>query len=223
MESRCFPPFVITGALVLLASLLMMLRRRKRGEAPTENAKAKPSASYPLAAVSPEELPHHIQRLLAELGPGSVLLQSHHLAFQQAVETNYWAQQNREIVPACIVRPRDAQQLSKAVKILKQEYDRRRTGTGSRGRHDVDGLEGLFAIRSGGLNPGLGAATVKNGVVIDLGLICEVTPDADGSTVTIGAGAKWIDVYKTLEEKGLVVVGGRSTPAGVGGLALQGE
>lgn len=32
-------------------------------------------------------------------------------------------------------------------------------------------MAGLFAVRSGGLNPGLGAATVQDGVVIDLSLI----------------------------------------------------
>jgi FAD/FMN-containing dehydrogenase len=64
---------------------------------------------------------------------------------------------------------------------------------------------------------------VQDGVVIDLSLFCEVTPAVDGSTVTVGTGAKWIDVYKALDEKGLIVMGGRSSPVGVGGLTLQGK
>jgi FAD/FMN-containing dehydrogenase len=64
---------------------------------------------------------------------------------------------------------------------------------------------------------------VQDGVVIDLSLFCEVTPAADGSTVTVGTGAKWIDVYKALDEKGLIVMGGRNSPVGVGGLTLQGK
>jgi FAD/FMN-containing dehydrogenase len=84
-------------------------------------------------------------------------------------------------------------------------------------------ITGFFAVRSGGVNPGLGAATVQDGVVIDLSLFCEVTPAVDESTVTIGTGAKWIDVYKVLDKKGLIVMGGRNSPVGVGGLTLQGE
>jgi hypothetical protein len=53
--------------------------------------------------------------------------------------------------------------------------------------------------------------------VIDLGLFCEVTPSEDGSSVAIGAGAKWRDVSKVLDEKGLAVVGGRNSAVGVGG------
>lgn len=126
-----------------------------------------------------------------------------------------WAQQNREIIPACIVRPHDAEQLSKAVVILKREYDSR-TLAGPP-------IEGFFAVRSGGANPGLGVATVQDGVVIDLSLFCEVSPAVDGSTVTVGTGAKWIDVYKALDAKGLIVMGGRSSPVGVGGLTLGGK
>jgi hypothetical protein len=59
--------------------------------------------------------------------------------------------------------------------------------------------------------------------VIDLGLFCEVTPSEDGSSVVIGAGAKWRDVSKVLDEKGLAVVGGRNSAVGVGGLTLGGK
>ncbi|MCJ1353897.1 MAG: hypothetical protein MMC33_003884 [Icmadophila ericetorum] len=59
-------------------------------------------------------------------------------------------------------------------------------------------------------------------VVIDLGLFCEVTPSEDGSTVVIGAGAKWMDVSSVLDENGLAVVGGRDSAVGVGGLTLGG-
>ncbi|KAK4186803.1 FAD binding domain protein [Podospora australis] len=223
MLSPSFSSFGLAATLFILAAIPMMMFRRKQAVTSTGNhpaATAKSTSSQPLASSAPEQLPQHIQRLIAELTPGSVILQSDPVAFQQAVDANYWAQQNREITPACIVRPHDAQQLSRAVKILKQEYDSRRAfNQDSLGKGKP---ERLFAVRSGGLNPALGAATVKGGVVIDLGLICDVNPSEDGSTVTIGAGAKWIDVYKNLEEKGLVVMGGRSTPAGVGGLTLQG-
>lgn len=206
MISQTFYSYAV-AAFVVLASILMMRRRR------ASNGQQPATKPHPLASVPPEQLPKHIQSLLAEL-PDCVIMQSDIEAFQQAVDYS-WAQQNREIIPACIVRPRDAQQLGKAVSILKREHDSRsQAGTP---------IAGFFAVRSGGLNPGLGAATVQDGVVIDLSLFCEVTPAVDGSTVTVGTGAKWIDVYKALDEKGLVVMGGRSSPAGVGGLTLQGE
>lgn len=169
--------------------------------------------AHPLASVPREKLPKYIQDLLAEL-PDCVILQSDVEAFQKAIDAS-WAQQNREIIPACIVRPPDTQQLSKAVSILKREHDSRsQTATSN---------AGFFAVRSGGCNAGLGAATVEGGVVIDLSLFCEVTPAADGATVTVGTGAKWLEVYKKLDEKGIVVMGGRNVPVGVGGLTLQGK
>ena len=68
-----------------------------------------------------------------------------------------------------------------------------------------------------------GAASIKGGVVIDLRLFCEVTPSEDESSVVIGTGAKWMDVSKVLDEKGLAVVGGRNSAVGVGGLTLGGK
>ena len=59
--------------------------------------------------------------------------------------------------------------------------------------------------------------------MIDLGLFCEVTTSEDGSSVIIGAGAKWMDVSRILDEKGLAVVGGRNSAVGVGGLTLGGK
>ena len=68
-----------------------------------------------------------------------------------------------------------------------------------------------------------GAASIKGGVLIDFGLLCEVIPSNDGSSVTIGGGAKWAYVSKVLDEKGLAVVGGRNSPVGVGGSTLGGK
>ncbi|KAK3937345.1 hypothetical protein QBC46DRAFT_12195 [Diplogelasinospora grovesii] len=206
MASQTFYAYVV-AAIVILTSFLRLRRRQ------ASNSQQQPAREpRPFASVPPEQLPSHIQSLLAEL-PRCVILQTDVAAFQQAVDYS-WSQQNREIIPACIVRPADAQQLGKAVAILKREHDRRSQAGAP--------TAGLFAVRSGGANPGIGAATVQDGVVIDLSLFCAVTPAADGSTVTVGTGAKWIDVYKALDEKGLVVVGGRNSPVGVGGLILQG-
>lgn len=208
MASQKFYSYVVAGS-VLLISILVIHRKKaaKRQQPPT------PPKPHPLANTPPEQLPQYIQELLAAV-PSCVILQSDVEAFQEAV--NYsWAQQNREIIPACILRPRDTHELSRIVAILKKEHERRNL-PGSQG-------ESFFSVRSGGVNPGLGASTVKDGAVVDLSLFSEITPSADGSTVTLGTGTKWIDVYKTLDEKGLIVMGGRNAPVGVGGLTLQGK
>ncbi|KAM7197449.1 hypothetical protein V8F20_006594 [Naviculisporaceae sp. PSN 640] len=170
------------------------------------------SAGAPEGSVLPK-----LVRSLIDTIPGSVILPSDTTGFKDAIDGN-WAQQNREIIPACIVRPRDVHELGKAVSILKKEHDDGRNHQRAPGSDRIN----FFAVRSGGANTGLGAATVRDGVVIDLSLFSEVTLSADGSSVTLGTGSKWIDVYKALDEKGLVVMGGRNSPVGVGGLTLQG-
>ena len=59
--------------------------------------------------------------------------------------------------------------------------------------------------------------------MIDLSLFREVVPSQDGSSVAIGTGAKWMDVSKVLDQKGLAVMGGRNSAVGMGGLTLGGE
>lgn len=153
---------------------------------------------------------------LASALPGCVIFPHHTAAFKHSMNS-YWAQQEREVPPACVVRPRDIKGLSDAVKILKQEFDERQKHVGQ------NQTSGLFAIRSGGHSPVPGAASINGGPLIDLRLFCEVTPSEDGSSVVIGTGARWRDVSKILDEKGLAVAGGRNSAVGVGGLVLGGQ
>lgn len=44
----------------------------------------------------------------------------------------------------------------------------------------------------------------------------------DRSTVDVGLGLRWFDVYKGLDPYGLAVTGGRVPPVGVPGLLLGG-
>ncbi|TVY12607.1 Bifunctional solanapyrone synthase [Lachnellula arida] len=162
-----------------------------------------------------------IYTMLSKALPDAVIFPHNEVAFRKSMDS-YWAQQECEVVPACVVQPRDAQQLSTAVKILKREFDGRELGKKDRTGSDEGKSPGLFAIRGGGHSPVSGAASVEGGVLIDLSLLREVTPSEDGSSVVIGAGAKWMDVSKVLDERGLAVVGGRNSAVGVGGLTLGG-
>lgn len=152
---------------------------------------------------------------LAAALPNSVILPANSAAFAKSKDA-YWAAQECEVVPGCVVQPRDAQELSQAITILQQEQKSRRLA----GRA---ALEGVFAVRSGGHSPIPGAATIKGGPLIDLSLLREVTASEDGTSVTIGAGAKWKHVSQVLEKRGLAAVGGRNSDVGVGGLTLGGK
>lgn len=156
-----------------------------------------------------------VEKLLAAL-PELVLLPHGSEAFRESVKT-YWAQQEREVVQAAIVQPRNAGELAKVVAILKAEYDMRSTQP----RENFEDV--LFAIRGGGQSPISGSASAKGGVLIDLALFREVTVADDQESVAVGAGNRWIDVSRVLDEKGLAVVGGRSADVGVAGLTLGGE
>ncbi|KAE9382165.1 FAD-binding domain-containing protein [Stipitochalara longipes BDJ] len=159
--------------------------------------------------------PSKLTKTLASALPESVIFQQNSTEFKRSMNS-YWAQQECEIVPGCVVRPRNADELSTAVKILKNEFD-------EQGKHYGDEKKGgLFAVRGGGHSPVPGAASTNGGVVLDLSLFREVTPSKDGTSVVIGGGCKWADVSKVLDAQGLAVVGGRNSAVGVGGLTLGG-
>lgn len=211
-ESSCvmaFELFSVTSVLTLLLlfimSRLQLFHNRQTAKKPTHQD---------LEISSPDQ--SRLCKSLASALTTSVVFPQDDATFKQSMNS-YWAQQEREVIPACVVQPRDAQQLSTAITVLKREHDKRLEANGENQN------EGLFAVRSGGHSPVPGAASIKGGVVIDMSLICEVKPSEDGSSVTIGAGAKWKDVSTILDEKGLAVVGGRNSAVGVGGLTLGGK
>ncbi len=200
-----------SAATTLLIVISIFVIRHLR-TLPTPQAAKKPNH---LDLTSSSLEPTILSKSLAVALPDSVIFPHDAAAFKQSMNS-YWAQQECEVIPACVVRPRNVQELCTAVTILKREYDERGKQAGEAR------AEGLFAIRSGGHSPVSGAASIKGGVVVDLGFFCEVTLLEDGSSVAIGAGAKWMDVSKVLDEKGLAVVGGRNSAVGVGGLTLGG-
>jgi len=102
-----------------------------------------------------------------------------------------------------------------AVKILKDDFiacERRKT------REKF----ACFAIRGGGHMPIVGASSIVGGILIDMSLFDQVTPSDDSKAALIGAGCRWVEVYRRLQEKGLAIAGGRNSAVGVGGLTLGG-
>jgi hypothetical protein len=241
--------FLSSTVVILFTSLLVLHRLRLRSSQIHRDAEAKEPTHVDLDASFTDAAHQLRQKLLAAL-PDIVITPENVVAFEKSMRV-YWAKQACEVVPACVVRPRDGVELARAVGILREVYvewrkkvvdEGRKEKNGERSKTEndewgekEDGLnmskkdigvnmseEGLFAVRSGGHSPVAGASSIKGGALIDLTFFNEVTLAADRNTVVIGAGCKWVDVYKALEEHGLAVAGGRNSAVGVGGLTLGG-
>ncbi|RAH78668.1 putative oxidoreductase [Aspergillus japonicus CBS 114.51] len=117
---------------------------------------------------------------------------------------SYFAQQESQLYPSCIVAPTTVDGVATAVQYLTANAT-------------CD-----FAIRSGGHIVVEGAANIADGVTIDLRGLDSIGVSDDRSTVTVGVGATWGDVYKALDPLNLTVAGGRVGQVGVGGLTTGG-
>ena len=122
---------------------------------------------------------------------------------------SYWALQESEIHPSCIVSPTAAEDVSLAVFLLVA------------GNKVFPG-QCQFAVRSGGHTAWAGSANIASGITIDMSNINEVTISKDQSVVRIGPGNRWSDVYSVLDTFNLSTSGGRVGDVGVGGLVLGG-
>jgi hypothetical protein len=68
--------------------------------------------------------------------------------------------------------------------------------------------------------PFKGAATLDQGIVIDLAHLPSAGLSHDGKTMTVSSARKWDDLYEELDPLNLTVIGGRVAGVGVGGLVL---
>lgn len=125
----------------------------------------------------------------------------------QASVQSYWSNIAQR-APTCVVLPTTAQDVSLAVKSLVKTN---RAGACR------------FAVRSGGHTPWAGAASIQDGVTIDLSLLNQTVYNKQNSTASVGPGARWRSVYETLDQIGVAVAGGRAGTVGVGGLILGGK
>ncbi|EDU50298.1 FAD binding domain containing protein [Pyrenophora tritici-repentis Pt-1C-BFP] len=78
-----------------------------------------------------------------------------------------------------------------------------------------------FTVRGGGHSTS-GAASIENGIVIDLSEMRKVTVDPEAKTIAAEGGALWEDVDVEAAKYGLATVGGTVNHTGVGGLTLGG-
>jgi FAD/FMN-containing dehydrogenase len=76
-----------------------------------------------------------------------------------------------------------------------------------------------MALRSGG-HGAPGSNNIVDGVTIDLSMMNSSHYDQATNTARVEAGGRWIDIYASLEQQGVTVVGGRDGGVGVGGFIL---
>lgn len=122
--------------------------------------------------------------------------------------SSYFSSQQAEEHPDCIVYPETVQDVSTAVHALTVVLN-----TTS---------DCQFAVRSGGHSFTAGASNIDSGVTVDLRGLHSIELSHDLSTVSVGVGSTWDDVYTQLDHLNLSVAGGRVAGVGVGGLTLGG-
>lgn len=125
-----------------------------------------------------------------------------------ASQQSYWSLQESALTPSCVVTPTSASDVAEAVRIL----------TNNGRKNDAC----LFAIKGRTHAPAAGFANVQNGVTIDMTSLNSTVLSLDRSTLSVGGGASWLQVYSYLNKSGLAVAGGRNGQVGVGGLTTGG-
>ncbi|KAK2811602.1 hypothetical protein FQN50_001944 [Emmonsiellopsis sp. PD_5] len=132
---------------------------------------------------------------------GADLLTSEEPAYG-AFTGSYWAAQQVEVSPACILKAPDATAVSVAVLISRL-------------------TQCPFAAKSGG-HSHFPASAIEGGITISFEKMKDVTVADDRKTVHIQPGNVWGEVFDKLADTELTVVGGRIYPVGTGGLTLGG-
>ncbi|KAL2820550.1 hypothetical protein BDW59DRAFT_150682 [Aspergillus cavernicola] len=129
--------------------------------------------------------------------------------------TSYFSQQNSNLHPLCVVSPTTPADISTAITSITTTSKFLPPNANSQSQCH-------FALRSGGHTTFGGASNINNGITFDLSALNSTVVSDDRTTVSVGVGATWGDVYTYLEPLGLAVAGGRAAQVGVGGLTLGG-
>lgn len=147
-----------------------------------------------------------IQALLGmptRLNQVGILIESHNRMQSLTYYLVYWSATTFN-GPACVFVPRNAQQVSLAVTTMTLTLSK-------------------FAVRGGGHMPIPGYNGIdSNGILLSASNLTGLVLSTDKSTVSVGPGNRWGDVYTYLAPSNLAAVGGRVGHVGVPGLLLGG-
>jgi FAD/FMN-containing dehydrogenase len=102
----------------------------------------------------------------------------------------YWSAQQVNVRPYCVFKPSDGSQVSTLVLLSRL-------------------TQCPFAVKGGGHAAFAGSSSIEGGITVALERLNEVKLSADKKIASVGPGNRWLNVYKTLEEHGVQVLGGR--------------
>lgn len=122
--------------------------------------------------------------------------------YEQA-RRGFWAQEQAQCTPHCILQPCSSQDVADALRVLRENAC-------------------PFGIKSGGHGRCEGESSISSGVLIDLKRLNKIELSRDKTSCNVGPGNSWADVYAQLNPQGLTVVGGRASTVGVGGFCISG-
>ncbi|EHK51139.1 hypothetical protein TRIATDRAFT_269378 [Trichoderma atroviride IMI 206040] len=117
--------------------------------------------------------------------------------------STYYSQQQHDYSPACYVKPKSTEDISKILKIAASHHCQ-------------------FAVASGGHMAWAEASNTDDGFVFDLRDMNRIYISVERQTVSLGPGSKWISVYKAMDAHNLTVPGARMSDVGVGGFLAGG-
>ncbi|KAH9435357.1 hypothetical protein MCOR02_004301 [Pyricularia oryzae] len=144
--------------------------------------------------------------LVQLLGDRRVVPRGSH-AYASSVQS-YFSLKNSETRPSCIVIPRSSSEVSVAVRSLSKGYELGKDSC-------------KFAIRSGGHTPFKGAASIDDGVLLDLGRLNAPGVSEDRKSIVASPGWTWDQVTERLDPYNVSTLGARVANVGVGGAVLN--
>ncbi|TEY73411.1 hypothetical protein BOTCAL_0078g00040 [Botryotinia calthae] len=115
----------------------------------------------------------------------------------------FWSGQARDDKPTCVVQPITREHVAAVVRTLTR-------------------WQCQFSVKGGGHTPFPGAASINDGVTIDLAMLNTISVDRNAGIAYVGSGLKWGQIYEYLEPKNMMVAGGRDSLVGIGGLIVGG-
>ncbi|KFA48259.1 hypothetical protein S40293_07377 [Stachybotrys chartarum IBT 40293] len=122
-------------------------------------------------------------------------------AYNARLETYYSA--NSALEAWCMVMPTSTEDVALIASIFSQ--------------HDC-----TFGMRGCSHSAWKGANGVRDGVTIDFSYLNATSYESGSPVAHVQPGSSWGDVYRALEPYGVITVGGRATPVGVGGFTTGG-
>jgi FAD/FMN-containing dehydrogenase len=121
-------------------------------------------------------------------GPDQVLAEK--ASAYDAFTGAYWSAQQGELNPSCVFKPKKTLDVSTLILVVRL-------------------YQCPFATKGGGHAAWAGASSIEDGITVSMENFKQAKVSSDKTTVDIGPGLRWVNVYTAIEKDGLSVAGGR--------------